>query len=110
EGGKPGRDHPSARLTPLESSNRHLSMYEPKPGKITLISTCFATHHLVFAEDAKHTLWTSAGGPQSGVVGWLNRKLFEETGDEVKSQGWTATVTDTNGNGVRDAGDTAIKA
>ena len=107
---KQGSDHPSARLTPLESSNRHLSMYEPKTGKITLISTCFPTHHLVFAEDANHTLWTSAGGPQSGVVGWLNRKLFEETGDEVKSQGWTATVLDTNGNGVRDAGDTAIKA
>ena len=77
-------------------------MYDPKTGKITLISTCFPTHHLVFAEDANNTLWTSAGGPQSGVVGWLNRKVFEETGDEVKSQGWTAIVLDTNGNGKRD--------
>ncbi|TMJ94695.1 MAG: carboxypeptidase regulatory-like domain-containing protein, partial [Alphaproteobacteria bacterium] len=48
------------------------------------------------------TLWTSAGGPQSGVIGWLNRKAFEETGDEAKSQGWTALVLDTNGNGKRD--------
>ena len=47
-------------------------------------------------------LWTSAGGPQSGVIGWLNRKMFEETGDEEKSQGWTALVLDTNGNGKRD--------
>jgi hypothetical protein len=77
-------------------------MYDPKTGKITLISTCFPTHHLVFAEDADNTLWTSAGGPQSGVVGWLNRKMFEETGDEQKSQGWTALVLDTNGNGKRD--------
>ena len=97
-----GSDHPSAKLTPIESANRHLSMYEPKTGKITLISTCFPTHHLVFAEDANHTLWTSAGGPQSGVVGWLNRKMFDETGDEVKSQGWTALILDTNGNGRRD--------
>jgi hypothetical protein len=37
-----------------------------------LISTCFSTHHLIFAEDADHTLWTSAGGPASGGVGWLN--------------------------------------
>ena len=107
---KAGSDHPSAKLTPIESSNRHLSMYDPRTGKITLISTCFPTHHLVFAEDANHTLWTSAGGPQSGVIGWLNRRMFEETGDEVKSQGWTATVLDTNGNGKRDEGDTPIKA
>ncbi len=107
---KKGSEHPSAKLTPLESANRHLSMYDPRTGKIALISTCFPTHHLVFAEDASHTLWTSAGGPQSGVVGWLNRKLFEETGDEAKAQGWTATVLDTNGNGQRDTEDTAIKA
>ncbi len=95
-------DHPSAKLFPVEQSNRHLSMYDPKTGKITLISTCFPTHHLVFAEDANNTLWTSAGGPQSGVLGWLNRKMFDETGDEVRSQGWTALVLDANGNGKRD--------
>ncbi len=99
---KKGADHPSAKLFPVEQANRHLSMYDPRTGKITLISTCFQTHHLVFAEDANNTLWASAGGPHSGVVGWLNRKMFEETGDEAKSQGWTATVLDTNGNGKRD--------
>jgi len=99
---KKGSDHPSAKLFPVEQANRHLAMYDPQTGKITLISTCFPTHHLVFAEDANNTLWTSAGGPQSGVLGWLNRKMFDETGDEVKSQGWTAIVLDTNGNGRRD--------
>jgi hypothetical protein len=99
---KKGSDHPSAKLTPIESSSRHLSMYDPATGKFTLISTCFPTHHLVFAEDANNTLWTSAGGPASGVIGWLNRKMFEETGDEEKSQGWTALILDTNGNGQRD--------
>ena len=54
----------------------------------------------MFAEDANDTLWTSGGGQ---VVGWLNTRMFEETGDEVKSQGWTALVMDTNGNGRRDA-------
>jgi hypothetical protein len=97
-----GSDHPSAKLFPLERANRHLSMYDRIAQKFTLISTCFPTHHLVFAEDANHTLWTSAGGPASGVVGWLNRKLFEETGDERKAQGWTALILDTNGNGKRD--------
>jgi hypothetical protein len=100
---KKGSEHPSAKMFPLERSNRQLSMYDPETGKITLIDTCFQTHHLVFAEDANNTLWTSAGGPQSGVIGWLNRKMFEETGDEQKSQGWTALILDTNANGKRDA-------
>ena len=29
--------------------------------------------------------------------------MFDETGDEEKSQGWTALIMDTNGNGKRDA-------
>ena len=28
--------------------------------------------------------------------------MFEETGDEQKSQGWTPFILDTNGNGKRD--------
>ena len=99
---KKGSAHPSAKIFPLENANRHLSMYDPKTGKFTLISTCFPTHHLIFAEDANHTLWTSAGVTGPGVVGWLNRKMFEETGDEEKSQGWAPFILDTNGNGKRD--------
>jgi len=97
---KEGSPHPSAKLFPIARSSRHLAMYDPKTKKLTHISTCFATHHLMFAEDANNTLWTSGGGQ---VVGWLNTKMFEETGDEAKSQGWTALVIDTNGNGKRDA-------
>ena len=96
---KAGSSHPSAQLFPLNRAGRHLAMYDPKTGKLTHISTCFSTHHLMFAEDANRTLWTSGGGP---VVGWLNTKLFDETGDEEKSQGWTALILDTNGNGKRD--------
>ncbi len=99
---KKGGDHPSAKVFPLESANRHLSMYDPASGRFTLISTCFPTHHLIFAEDANQTLWASNGVTGPGAVGWLNRKMFEETGDEVKSQGWTPFILDTNGNGRRD--------
>ena len=96
---KAGSSHPSAKLTPLDRSSRHLAVYDPKTRELTHISTCFGTHHLMFAEDANHTLWTSGGGQ---VVGWLNRKMWEETKDEAKSQGWTALIMDTNGNGRRD--------
>jgi hypothetical protein len=99
---KQGSGHPSAQVFPLATSTRHLSMLDPKTGKITLIRTCYPTHHLVFAEDVSNTLWMSAGGPGSGVLGWFDTRRFDETGDEAASQGWTPIVIDTNGNGRRD--------
>jgi hypothetical protein len=99
---KKGSDHPSAKVAPLEASPRQLSVYDPKTAKWMHVDTCFSTHHLYFAKDANKTLWTSAGGPQSGVVGWVNTKLFLETGDSARSQGWTPIVIDSNGNGKRD--------
>jgi hypothetical protein len=100
---KQGSSQPSAKAFPLDNSGRQLSMYDPASGKFTLIDTCFSTHHLNFAADANNTLWLSGGIGGPGVIGWLNRKMFEETGDEQKSQGWTPFIVDTNGNGKRDA-------
>jgi len=97
---KAGSDHPSAKLFPIERTNRHLAVFDSKTQKYTFVDTCFGTHHLQFGYDENETLWTSGGGP---VVGWLNTKMFDETGDAAKSQGWTAIVLDTNGNGRRDA-------
>ena len=82
---KKGSDHPSAKVFPMESSTRHLAMVDPKSGKITLIRTCYQTHHLVFAEDANNTLWMSAGGPGTGALGWLNRKMLR--GDRRRAEG-----------------------
>jgi hypothetical protein len=94
-----GSDQPSAKLFPLERSNRQLTRLDPKTMQYTFVDTCFQTHHLQFGYDANDTLWTSGGGP---VVGWLNTKRFDATGDAAKSQGWTALVLDTNGSGTRD--------
>ncbi|HEY6359928.1 MAG TPA: carboxypeptidase-like regulatory domain-containing protein, partial [Vicinamibacterales bacterium] len=95
-----GSDHPSAKLFPMNQSMRHVSVWDPKANKYQFVDTCFNTHHPQFGFDANDTLWTSGGGP---VVGWVNTKMFLETGDSVKSQGWTALILDTNGNGRRDA-------
>jgi len=99
---KAGSTHPSAKATPIAASGRQLGMYDPATKQSVMIDTCFATHHLLFAEDADNTLWTSTGGG-GGVVGWLNTKVWDQTHDEQKSQGWTALILDTNGNGKRDA-------
>jgi hypothetical protein len=98
---KAGSSLDSAKATPLERSGRNLAMYDPATKQVSLIDTCYSTHHLLFASDANNTLWTSTGGG-GGVVGWLNTKLWDQTHDEQKSQGWTALILDTNGNGKRD--------
>jgi hypothetical protein len=95
-----GSSHPSAQVFPVNNASRHIQMYDPATKRLTHISTCFGTHHVMFAEDASNTLWTSGGG---AVIGWLNTKMFDETGDEIASQGWTPLIIDTNGNGRRDA-------
>src|SRR5262245_5652699 len=97
---KQGSDHPSAKAFPMDRAIRHIAVFDPKTQKYSFVDTCFSTHHLQFGYDNNDTLWTSGGGP---VVGWLNSKMFTETGDAAKSQGWTALVLDTNGNGKRDA-------
>jgi len=107
---KKGSDHPSAKVAPQENSFRQVSVYDPKTGKWAHIDTCFSVHHLYFAKDANRTLWTSAGPPNSGVVGWINTKMFLETGDEAKSQGWTPIILDSNGNGKRDESDKRVMA
>jgi hypothetical protein len=96
---KQGSDHPSAKVFPLEKSARQVAMLDPKTMKYSFINTCFATHHLQFGYDANDTLWLSGTGP---VAGWINTRMFDETGDAAKSQGWSPFVLDTNGNGKRD--------
>jgi hypothetical protein len=96
---KKGSDHPSAKVFPLDRSQRRVTLYDPKTGKYTPLQTCFQTHHLQFGYDANDTLWSSGGGQ---VIGWINTKMLDETGDIAKSQGWTPMVLDTNGNGKRD--------
>jgi hypothetical protein len=99
---KNGEANPSAGVAPLAESARQLSMYDPKTDKWTLIDTCFTTHHLYFGHDANDTLWLSAAQPYSGVVGWVNTKQFDATGDEIKSQGWTPTIANVTGTGKRE--------
>ncbi len=101
---KEGSDHPAAKLFPVKEASRHIMIYDPKTEKQTYIDTCFTTHHLVFAEDANNTLWTSGGGNRQQVLGWINTKKFFETGDAAASQGWSPMILDTNGNGKRDEG------
>jgi len=108
-----GSDHPSAKAFPLERASgpatntanfvqnaRGVTMYDPRTSQWAFVDTCFGTHHLNFGHDADDTLYLgNNGGPQ---LGWVNTRVFLETGDSARAQGWTAFVIDTNGNGRRD--------
>ena len=92
-----GSDNAYARYFPVDRAGRHTGYYDPETDDFVLIGTCYGTHHLQFAEDANDTLYFSGGG---AVIGWLDTKVYDETGDEQLAQGWCPTVIDTNGDGV----------
>jgi len=96
---KAGSQHPSAKLFPIERSGRQLAVYEPKTGKYTFVDTCYSTHHLQFAADQNHTLWTSGGAE---VIGWLDTQQFDANGDAAAAQHWAPFVLDTESKGTLD--------
>jgi hypothetical protein len=97
---KKGSSFEDAMVLPLANSSRQTNVYDPKTGKWELVDLCTSTQHLMFAEDANSTLWFS--NPGGDNVGWLSTKMWDQTHDAQKSQGWTPFVVDTNGNGKRD--------
>ena len=92
-----GSSNKFAEYWPIDASGRQASYYDPETGAFELIDTCYGTHHLQFGEDANDTLWFSGDG---NVIGWIDTKGYDATGDEQASQGWCPTVIDTNGDGV----------
>jgi hypothetical protein len=96
-----GSDHPVWRNSYRTIARcGHLAVFDPKTKKYT-----FVGHLLRDASSASSATtrtrrwWTSGGGPGAR---WVNTKQVLQTGDAAKSQGWTAFVLDTNGNGKRD--------
>ncbi|MBM3779352.1 MAG: carboxypeptidase regulatory-like domain-containing protein [Acidimicrobiia bacterium] len=91
-----GSTHASAAYFPLDRNTtaRQLSYYDTKTRQLTLIDTCYATHHLQF--DTSDVLWVSGS---TDVVGWLDTKIYDRTSDEQRAGGWCPTVLDTNGDG-----------
>lgn len=93
-----GSDHPSAQAFPLTESTRQLAHYDEETEELTLIDTCFTTHHMYI--DADNVMWFSG---DAETVAWLDLDMLAATGDAQAAQGWTPVVIDTNGNGMRDA-------
>jgi hypothetical protein len=99
---KEGSRNKFANYFPLSESQRQVTFYDPKTKQMTLIDTCFDTHHINFAEDEDSTAFISSGTcPKcdTGVVGWINKRVFDQTHDAEAAQGWCPFILDYNADG-----------
>jgi hypothetical protein len=93
---QPGSDNPYTKYWPLgQDSPTAINYYDQKTGKFGFVETCFNTHHIQIANDPDETIFASGGG----LISWLDSKVFLETGDAEKAQGWCPAVIDYNGDG-----------
>lgn len=80
----------------MPQSGRQPSFCDPASDHYIYIDTCYSTHHLRFADDANHGVWTSGGAE---VIGWFDTRHFDETGDAASSQQWAPLVLEIAGTG-----------
>ncbi len=86
-----------SKLLPMTGENSSaMFLVDPNNPKVEHLPICFSSHHLAFGYDKDNTLYLS-GNAQ--VVGWINTRIFDETKDMAKAQGWCPNVLDTNGDG-----------
>ena len=69
-------------------------MYDPETEQFSGIDTCFSSDHNQLGHDDVFYYGFREG------VGWVDTKIWDETGDAEAAQGWCPTVIDTNGDGV----------
>ncbi len=100
---KTGSNNPFAKNFPIDADWRDEEYYDTKTGTFGTVQTCFGGSHQVFDNDKDETLYLSAGDnrPISGRfgLGWIKTRVWDETHDAEKSQGWCPAVVDTNGDG-----------
>ena len=94
---KVGSNNPFAKNFPFRGDPSGLIVYDPKTGKQTAIDFC-AGGHTAFAKDKDDTLYLGLG-LSSGGIAWLKTRVWDETHDAEKSQGWCPGVIDYNGDG-----------
>jgi hypothetical protein len=87
---KAGSSNPYAKASPRESGGKGVDVYDPKTGKFGFVDLCFESTRIMFSTDKDNTLYFSV--QRDGGIGWLNTRLWDETHDAEKSQGWCAAA------------------
>jgi hypothetical protein len=73
-----------------------VDIYDPKTEKIVAVDLCFGQSHAAVANDKDETVYFSL---RRGGLGWFKTRVWDETHDAAKAQGWCAPVIDYNGDG-----------
>jgi streptogramin lyase len=97
---RPGGREGDGDLMAYPNRSTVVTMYDPATKKVTSIPDCFHSHHLNFAGDKDDTLFFSGDGH---VIGWIDTKVWDQTHDARKSQGWCPMVLDTKEKGFTKA-------
>ena len=100
---KTGSNNPFAKNFPIDTNARDMEYFDSKTGTFGTVETCFGGSHESFDNDKDETLYMTAAG-NAGVdmrfgIGWIKTRVWDETHDAEKSQGWCPAVVDYNGDG-----------
>ncbi|MGD0966444.1 MAG: carboxypeptidase-like regulatory domain-containing protein [Candidatus Acidiferrales bacterium] len=76
-----------AKNSPREAGGKGVGIYDPQTRKFQFIDLCFRTMRMMFSDDKDQTVYFPVR-ENPGGIGWLNTRLWEETHDAEKSQGW----------------------
>ena len=84
---KAGSKNIYAKNSPREEGGKGVDVYDPKTGKFDFVYLCFESERIVFSDDKDNTLYFSVAGDPGGI-GWVNTRVWDETHDSEKSEGW----------------------
>jgi hypothetical protein len=84
---KTGSRNAYAQNSPRDEGGKGVDVYDPKTGKFDFVYLCFEAERIVFADDKDNTLYFSVASNPGGI-GWVNTRVWDETHDSEKSQGW----------------------
>ena len=84
-----------ASYSPITGSAAYIDMYDPKTKQMTNIPSCAGGGHVWFGNDKDNTLFITGGG-----LNWIATKVWDETHDPQKAQGWCPLVINTKEKGL----------
>jgi hypothetical protein len=86
---------------PARSQPQGGANYDPKTGKFEMIDACLTASHTRFSDDKDQTIYYDSNGLIRGLggIGWIKTRVWDETHDAEKSQGWCPAILDYNGDG-----------
>jgi hypothetical protein len=95
---KRGSNNSYAKYSPRESAGKGVDVYDPRTRKFEFVDLCVTAERLVFsrADDKRQTLYLAA---KEGGLAWIDTRVWDETHDSEKSQGWCPAVIDVNRDG-----------